>query len=109
MRQRYRRIRCIGQGSYGRAFLAEDAEGRHCALKQIPLHGAADSGEAALREVRLLRRMRHPYIIRYKDAFLDGGKYLCICMEYGTGALGQAAGTRCARRSASTAEPPRRR
>jgi hypothetical protein len=82
----YRRIRCIGKGSYGTVYLAEDAEGRRCALKQVHLHGTPQDGEGALREVRLLRRLRHPYIIRYKDAFLEGGKYLCICMEYGTGA-----------------------
>lgn len=40
----------------------------------------------ALNEVRILASIDSPYIISYKDAFIDEtGNYLCLIMEYADG------------------------
>lgn len=38
----------------------------------------------ALNEVRVLKAMRHPYIITYRESFMDK-KFLCIVMDYADG------------------------
>lgn len=38
----------------------------------------------ALNEVRVLKAMRHPYIITYRESFMDR-KFLCIVMDYADG------------------------
>jgi serine/threonine protein kinase len=40
----------------------------------------------ALQEVAILSRLRHPYVIRHKEAFLDAGALL-IVMEYAEGGM----------------------
>lgn len=83
---RYARVRCIGRGSFGRAYLVDDrVTGERCAVKEVDVAGLVDSEcEAALNEVAVLRALRHPYIVRYRDAFLAEGR-LCLCMEYAPG------------------------
>ncbi len=38
----------------------------------------------ALNEVWVLKAMRHPYIITYRESFMDK-KFLCIVMDYADG------------------------
>jgi NIMA (never in mitosis gene a)-related kinase len=40
--------------------------------------------EAAINEVHVLKQMRHPYIITYKESFYDK-RCLCIVMDYADG------------------------
>ena len=40
--------------------------------------------EDAINEVHVLKAMRHPYIITYKESFMDK-KCLCIVMDYADG------------------------
>jgi len=38
---------------------------------------------SALEEVRILSSIRHPHIVKYKEAFFDADKeQLCLVMEY---------------------------
>ena len=40
--------------------------------------------EDAINEVHVLKAMRHPYIITYKESFMDK-RCLCIVMDYADG------------------------
>ncbi|EGD78357.1 NEK/NEK1 protein kinase [Salpingoeca rosetta] len=82
----YRRVRLVGSGSFGKAWLVQ----RKTSLSQYVMKEIAvrllDEGarKAAVNEVMVLQQLRHPYIVRYRDAFCHNGM-LCICMEYAAG------------------------
>ncbi|KRX01524.1 Protein kinase-like domain [Pseudocohnilembus persalinus] len=38
--------------------------------------------EDALNEVKLLKQLKHPFIIQYRESFMDQNRYLCIVMDY---------------------------
>lgn len=86
MAQQYSRQKVLGRGSFGTCWLATDtATGEHVAVKDIAVAGMSGrDADAAVAEVELLRGLRHPYIIRYREAFCHGG-FLSICMEYAAG------------------------
>jgi NIMA (never in mitosis gene a)-related kinase len=38
--------------------------------------------ENAINEVRRLASIQHPNVVQYREAFIDGKKFLCIIMDY---------------------------
>ena len=44
-----------------------------------------DQIQSSLNEVKILSMMKHPYIVRYKEAFIEREKYLCIVMDMAKG------------------------
>lgn len=81
----YTRIKEIGSGSFGKAILVHDHENRQFVLKAIDI-SRMDSKERkdAVNEVRVLSSLKHPYIVSYKESFLDN-RTLCIIMDYAEG------------------------
>lgn len=81
----YTRVREIGSGSFGKAILVKDPEGRPYVLKAIDI-SRMDSKERrdAVNEVRVLSSLKHPYVVSYRESFLDG-RTLCIVMDYAEG------------------------
>ncbi|CAK0879488.1 unnamed protein product [Prorocentrum cordatum] len=78
----YRRLRVIGKGSFGCCWLAEDERQERCVMKQIDISTMpAGQREEAANEVRVLSKLRHPFIIGYKESFVEEG-VLCIITEY---------------------------
>lgn len=64
--ERYRKVEKIGEGTYGVVYRALDKiTGMHVALKKIRLE-SEDEGvpSTAIREVSLLKELRHPNIVR---------------------------------------------
>lgn len=56
-------------------------------MKQILLEDMnASDRESAMKEVRILDKLKHPNIIRLFDSFIHGAA-LCIIMEYAEGTL----------------------
>ena len=54
-------------------------------MKQIPLEDMnARDRDIAMREVKILDRLKHPNIIGLYDSFIHGAS-LCIIMEYAEG------------------------
>ncbi|CAE8672198.1 unnamed protein product [Polarella glacialis] len=93
---RYRKLRQIGQGAFGKAYLVEDlrhgleADGlQQFVLKKIPLNRAEPGkGEAAFQEALLLRRISRgcPFIVGFKEVFVGAkGSNLCLVMEFAAG------------------------
>jgi len=70
--ERYELVRKLGGGSYGEVCLAWDTElEAHVALKKVPnVLQSHEYAKRVLREVCILRRVRHPNIIALLDAFL---------------------------------------
>ncbi|CAE8637793.1 unnamed protein product [Polarella glacialis] len=81
----YTKVREIGSGSFGKAILVKDTDGRPYVLKAIDI-SRMDSKERrdAVNEVRVLSSLKHPYVVSYRESFLDG-RTLCIVMDYAEG------------------------
>lgn len=81
----YTKVREIGSGSFGKAILVKDPENRQYVLKAIDI-SRMDSKERkdAVNEVRVLSSLKHPYVVSYRESFLDG-RTLCIVMDYAEG------------------------
>ena len=63
---RYKKLNRIGEGTYGTVYRAEDTEtGNMVALKKVIVHNEGHDGFpiTSLREIQLLRRLRHPNIV----------------------------------------------
>lgn len=77
----------IGAGSYGRVYKAlNGATGEVFVVKQANASRGEDSShdEALLRELDLVRGLRHPHIVSYLGhEYVDGR--LCICLEFCSG------------------------
>ena len=76
----------LGRGKFGVAFkVTRLSDGAELALKKIEFESLPEvEQKATLSEVQLLSRLRHPSIISYEDAFLEGG-LLHIVMELAPG------------------------
>ena len=88
-------VQCeLGRGSFGRAVLARHTkDGQFYVVKQIDIKGMSEREKrAALREVQVLSRLRHPNIIGYYGSFIDADAgVLHIILEYADrGDLAQA-------------------
>merc|ERR1719428_1515045 len=81
----YTKVREIGSGSFGKAILVKDQENRQYVLKAIDI-SRMDSKERrdAVNEVRVLSSLKHPYVVSYRESFLDG-RSLCIVMDFAEG------------------------
>ena len=81
--ENYTKVRIIGTGSFGTVWLVRSKEKRrNYVLKEISLSVVEERQHSfVLNEVKVLSKLRHMNIIRYREAFLSSG-YLCISMEY---------------------------
>lgn len=82
----YTQLRKVGEGSFGAAILCQDASDKEkdskAIVKMIDISRATkQEREDALKESRVLSQLRHPYIVRYRENFLEDG-WLCIAMDY---------------------------
>ncbi|XP_062391249.1 serine/threonine-protein kinase Nek5 [Sardina pilchardus] len=84
MANNYELVRPIGQGAFGKAFLAKarDGSARQCVVKEINLRKmSAREREASQKEVVLLSQMKHPNIVSFITSYQERG-CLYIVMEY---------------------------
>jgi len=82
----YTQLRKVGEGSFGAAILCQDSGDRDkdskAIVKMIDISRATkQEREDALKESRVLSQLRHPYIVRYRENFLEDG-WLCIVMDF---------------------------
>ncbi|CAD8163976.1 unnamed protein product [Paramecium pentaurelia] len=83
---KYKKIRVVGKGSFGYALLAQALSNKKNYIVKIIDISKMDrkQREEALNEVHVLKAMRHPYIITYRESFMEK-KCLCIVMDYADG------------------------
>ncbi|XP_058123307.1 serine/threonine-protein kinase Nek8 [Anopheles ziemanni] len=82
----YRRIRTVGQGSFGVAILYERrSDGQQVVMKQIALNDlTVPERKMAMNEVEVFSQLHHPNIIAYHGSSVRG-ELLLIEMEYADG------------------------
>jgi NIMA (never in mitosis gene a)-related kinase len=76
-------VKTIGEGSFGKAILVQsEANSSQLVCKMVDISTAsAREREEAVKETKILSSFKHPYIVRYRESFLEAG-WLCILMDY---------------------------
>jgi len=78
----YQQIKKIGEGSFGKALLVQNAAGGQLVCKMVDISAASSKErQDAVKEGKLLASFKHPYIVRYRESFLEAG-WLCILMDF---------------------------
>ncbi|XP_019303185.2 serine/threonine-protein kinase Nek5 isoform X1 [Panthera pardus] len=80
---KYDVIKAIGEGAFGKAFLAKrTSDSKHCVIKEIDFAKMpTQEKEASTKEVVLLAKMKHPNIVTFFSSFQENNR-LFIVMEY---------------------------
>ena len=65
------KVKKLGAGTFGTVWLVRSKEGAVLCMKEVARRGLpAAEKQATLNEVRVLKQLKHPHIIRYRDAFV---------------------------------------
>ena len=88
---KYKIIKEIGKGNYGKALLVQSLKDKNLyVIKIIDISNFnSEQYESAIYEVNVLKSLNHPYIIKHIESFCESNS-LCIVMEYAdSGDLGK--------------------
>jgi NIMA (never in mitosis gene a)-related kinase len=84
----YKKIKTLGQGSFGTAFLVEcESTREYAVIKQIDIQALNEQErKEILREAKILEVVsRHPNIVRFREVYKTKNGRLCIVMDYADG------------------------
>ena len=85
--QLYKRIKLLGEGSFGKAFLVESLKDHKlCVIKQMDMSRMSDiEKKKVIYEAKILEVLQHPNIICFRDVYKTKKGKLCIVMDYADG------------------------
>ncbi|CDW72535.1 protein kinase domain containing protein [Stylonychia lemnae] len=83
----YKKIKLLGQGAFGKAFLVECQSDKTLAvIKQVDIGGMSmKEREDTLKEAKILEVFNHPNIVRFREVYKTKKGKLCIVMDYADG------------------------
>jgi len=82
--EKYRKIRIVGKGSFGHAVLAESRISHKLYIIKIINISCMDKKkkQETLNEVLVLKELKNPYIVGYRESFIYKKYFYKFCIVY---------------------------
>ena len=79
----YKKIKLIGRGGYGKIYLIEDkSDQKQYALKKMFINKEQGVDFTTIREIKILKNIKHENIIEIKKVFIEKESKICMSMKF---------------------------